>query len=223
MQLYGFPLSNYYNMVKHVLIEKELEFTEVYTRPSQEDKFLLSSPMGKIPVLQTSEGFLTETDCILDYLEESYPIPALFPTDPFPRAKMRQIMKVQELYVETSVHRLIGVIFGRDVPVELVEASEPQIHRGLKALSSLLDQKSLLEGAWLCGDKLTAADILVFYSFALSNYITKLVYNWNILESVPGLATWYVQMSEIDVSAQLLMEHTEAVQALEAKRRLMNP
>ena len=40
IKLYGFAVSNYYNMVKMALIEKGMEFEEVTVRPSQESEYL---------------------------------------------------------------------------------------------------------------------------------------------------------------------------------------
>src|SRR5436190_156340 len=116
MKLHGMPLSNYFNMVKHVLHAKGIAYEYVQSRPNQEPDYLAMSPLGKVPFIETPHGFLSETDAILDYLEETYPQMPLLPQDPYARAKVRQIMKVQELYVETPMHDLVGVIFGREVP-----------------------------------------------------------------------------------------------------------
>ncbi|HEY0963589.1 MAG TPA: glutathione S-transferase family protein, partial [Pseudomonadales bacterium] len=116
MKLHGIALSNYYNMAKHAVMLKGVECEFVTTRPSQEPDFLAKSPMGKVPLLETKQGFLSETDAILDYLDEACPGPKLFPQDAFAKAKVRQLMKVQELYVETPAHNLIGALFGREVP-----------------------------------------------------------------------------------------------------------
>ncbi len=59
MKLYGVPLSNYFNMAKHAVLEKSLACEIVSMRPSQESEFLAMSPMGKIPVLETSHGCLS--------------------------------------------------------------------------------------------------------------------------------------------------------------------
>ncbi|HWK53783.1 MAG TPA: glutathione S-transferase family protein, partial [Hyphomicrobiales bacterium] len=138
LKLLGSPLSNYYNMAKHALLAKGLEFEEVPQRPGQEPAFLALSPMGKVPVLQTEQGFLTETGAILDYLDERYPQNPLFPADPFARAKVRQLIKTQELYVETPAHALIGALFQREVPAHVREASQPAARRGLQAMASLV-------------------------------------------------------------------------------------
>ena len=76
IKLHGAPLSNYYNMVKTALLEKNISFEEVLTPPSQNPDYLAKSVMGKIPCIETKRGFLAETHAILDYLEESHATPA---------------------------------------------------------------------------------------------------------------------------------------------------
>lgn len=209
MKLYGMPLSNYFNMVRHAMLEKGLEFEVVETRPSQEPDFLKKSPMGKVPVLETERGFITETDVILDYLDETWPQNALFPQDPFARAKVRQLMKVQELYIETPVHNLIAALFGREVPEQIKERSRPEAQRGLIALGRLVRFNP-----WLCGEMFTAADIFVFYSFSLSNRLTKMVYGWDMLHEVPGLNAWYQCFQDRGATRDILKDTLAAQEAL---------
>ena len=102
LKLYGAPLSNYFNMVKTALLEKGVAFEEVMTAPSQEPDYLSKSPMGKIPTLETDEGYVSETLAILGYLEEVFPQPALLPTDAFARAKVRELA----LSLGREFHRL---------------------------------------------------------------------------------------------------------------------
>ncbi len=206
--LYGTPLSNYYNMAKHAVLFKDIECNFVDTRPSQQDDFLAKSPMGKVPLLQTPHGYLSETDAILDYLEEAFDGPRLFPQDAFARAKVRQLMKVQELYVETPAHNLIGALFNREVPPHVTEASRPAAEKGLAALARLVRFDP-----WIAGSELTAADLFVFYSFSLSNRLTQLVYQWDMLTAVEGLAAWYQRFGELDITRLLLADNAAALQA----------
>ena len=46
IKLYGFPVSNYFNMVKWALLENGIEFEEVHAMPNQESDFTSKSPMG---------------------------------------------------------------------------------------------------------------------------------------------------------------------------------
>ena len=212
LKLYGMPLSNYFNMVKHALLEKGLEFEEVYVRPSQEPDFLQKSPMGKVPLLETEQGYLTETDAILDYLEEGCTGPALFPAEPFARARVRQLMKTQELYVETPAHDLIGALFGREVPAHVIENSRPAVSRGLAAISRLARFSP-----WIAGEQFSCADIVVFYSLTLSNRLTGLVYHWDLLDEVPGMRAWFELMQAREVTVQVMVESDAAAQALAAR------
>lgn len=212
MKLYGVPLSNYFNMVKHAMLEKGLDFEVVEVRPSQEPEFLMKSPMGKVPVLETERGFISETDAILDYLDEAFPQNALFPKDPFARAKVRQLMKMQELYVENPAHNLIAALFGREVPEHVKEHSQPAARKGLAAMGRLVRFNP-----WICGEMFTAADIFVFYSFTLSNRLTRLVYGWDMLHEVSGLAAWYQCFQDRGV-ARSIMKETQAAQDALANR-----
>ena len=168
--------------------------------------------MGKVPLLETDHGFISETDAILDYLDEACPGPELFPQDPFARAKVRQLMKVQELYIETPAHNLIGVIFGREVPQHVKDASQPAARKGLAALGRLVHFKP-----WIAGNELTAADIFVFYSFVLSNRVTKLTYGWDMLAEVPGLAPWFERFGTLDITRRIMADNQAASDALAAR------
>ncbi|MBO6225409.1 MAG: glutathione S-transferase family protein, partial [Psychrobacter sp.] len=105
--LHGFPTSNYYNIVKHALLYKEIPFQEhlIFT---DNDKLLAVSPVGKVPAITTDEGVtLSESSVICDFIEEAYPDIPLYPESATERAIVRQIMKIAELYFELPSRRLI--------------------------------------------------------------------------------------------------------------------
>ena len=70
LKLYGFPVSNYTNMVELALLEKGLPFEYVLTFPEATPDFLARSPRGKVPFIETPRGFLNEASVMLDYLED---------------------------------------------------------------------------------------------------------------------------------------------------------
>lgn len=214
MKLHGLALSNYYNMAKHAVLLKGIDCEFVNTRPSQEPDYLAKSPMGKIPLLETAQGCISETDAILDYLDEAFPDPKLFPQDPFARAKVRQLMKLQELYIETPAHSLIGVIFGREVPQHAKDAAMPEARKGLAALGRLVQFSP-----WIAGSEFTAADIFVFHSFVLSNRLTQITYGWDMLAELPGLAAWHARVGGQPISQQIMAENHAAAEKLAARIR----
>ena len=69
LKLCGFAASNYYNKVKLVLLEKRIPFEEELVWASQDEAFLVRSPMGKVPFMETPDGVLAESMVILEYLE----------------------------------------------------------------------------------------------------------------------------------------------------------
>ena len=111
LTLHGFDASNYVNMVKFALREKGLEFEQATLYPSQEDAVLSVSPMGKVPVLETGGVFLSETNVILEYLDETTEGPALYPADPLEKAQVKQLVKHIELYLELPARRCYPEVF----------------------------------------------------------------------------------------------------------------
>ena len=125
IKLHGMPLSNYYNVVKAVMIEKEMDFEEVGAKPSQEDEYLSKSPMGKVPCLEVDQGFLTETSVILEYLEDKGVGPSLYPVNSYERAKARELMRYLELYIELPARRLYGDVFFGNPASDEAKATKP--------------------------------------------------------------------------------------------------
>ena len=91
--LYGFALSNYYNKTKLALLEKGIPFNEEMLAPSQDAAVLKRSPLGKIPFIKTAQGYLSESQAILEYLEDAFPERPLYPADAFERAKCREFIQ----------------------------------------------------------------------------------------------------------------------------------
>ncbi len=189
-KLYGFPVSNYYNMVKLTLLEKGFEFEEVITRPSQTDDFLNKSPMGKIPCLEVKEGPLSETNVIFDFLEELSPEVPLYPEDPYQRAKVRELSKSIELYLELVTRQLLGVVFfGAPADEVLNEKVGAELDKGVAALNRLL-----IFSPFAAGEQMTYADFMLYYTVTLGNMATKKVLGRDLCDELPGLAAWLTMM-----------------------------
>ncbi|MBV1930445.1 MAG: glutathione S-transferase family protein [Porticoccaceae bacterium] len=209
-KLYGFPVSNYYNMVKLALLEKGLEFEEVLTRPSQKEDFLQKSPMGKVPCLVVDEGPLSETDVILDFLEELSSDINFYPVDPYQKAKVKELMKSTELYLELVARRLLGALFfDQSLSEELKTEITGQLEKGAKALNKLLKFEPYAAGA-----ERTYADIVLYYTVALSNLATQKVLDINLEDKLPGLHTWLELMGENSFVQAVDADQNEALKAM---------
>ncbi len=183
IKLYGFPISNYYNMVKMALLEKGMDFEEVIVRPNQDDEYLQKSPMGKVPCIETEHGFLTETSVILDYIDDLGVGPSFYPADPFAKAKVRELITYLELYIELPARRLYGdVFFGKPATEEEKVAVRKLLEKGF---ASLLRIASF--DPYLAGKEITYADFYFYFSVGLATRVTKKAHDWDAFSTVPGL------------------------------------
>lgn len=206
--LHGFPYSNYHNIVKHALMLKGIEFEERITYPGTPE-LLAVNPAGKVPAMTTAEGtHLGESSVLVEYLEDAYPEQSLYPQDAEEKAKIRQIMKVAELYLELSARRLLPFAMTKSAPPkELVTEVKTTLDKGTKALTELANF-----GPYVCGEKLTLADIYLRYALAIPKLVGPAFLQWNVLDSVEGLAQWDDLMASSEISQKI-----DADQAANAK------
>ena len=183
IKLYGMPLSNYYNMVKAILLEKGMQFEEVLVTPNQEDDYLAKSPMDKVPCLVTEQGFLTETGVMLDYLDALGEGPSFYPEDVFAKAKVQELMRYLELYIELPGRRLYGdVFFGRPASDEEKAAVKPILEKGFAAL-----QKIARFDPYIAGTELTYADFYFLFAMAPVTLVCKKTWEWDVREEIPAI------------------------------------
>ena len=183
IKLYGMPLSNYYNMVKAVLIEKGLEFEEILVKPNQDEDYLAQSPMGKVPCIETEQGFLTETGVIIDYLDALGEGPAFYPIDAFAKAKVQELIRYLELYIELPARRLYGeVFFGRPASDEEKAAVKVLLVKGFAALAKLAKFDPYLAGA-----EISYADFYFRYSVSLATIVCKKALDWDAFNEEPHI------------------------------------
>ena len=197
--LHGFAYSNYYNIVKHALLEKGVSFSEntVYTTDPQ---LRTISPAAKVPVITTENGeHLSETTAILEYLEEAYPEHPLLPQDSIARAKVRQVIKILELYIELSARRLLPVaLMGGEPNADTVTEVKAALERGIAALNDICKPSP-----YLCGDTLTFADIYCRYAMAIPQLVGPKVLGMDIVAAVNGLPALMAKLADSEISQKI--------------------
>ena len=176
--LCGFALSNYFNKVKLVLLEKGIPFEEHFVKAaSTEEAVLCDSPLGKIPFIRTPRGALCESQAIVDYLEALHPTPALLPADPWQRAKVRELCTFVDLHLELVARELYSqAFFGGSVS----EGTQERVRRLLTR--NIAGFKRLAKfGPYLAGDSFTLADCAAWVSLPLVGLSSKLVLGEDLL------------------------------------------
>ncbi|GFM88240.1 hypothetical protein PSCICO_36390 [Pseudomonas cichorii] len=183
LKLYGFAASNYFNMVKLALLEKQLPFEMVALHGCQNPEVLAISARGKVPILETGQGFISETDVILRYIEETQPGRALLPEDPFSRAQVWTIAKEIELYIELPARLCyVEALFGcRPTPEDIKAKARRDLLKGFQALA----QRARF-APYVAGEKFTLADLYFLYSVDLAQQVAEKLFGMDLLRDMPG-------------------------------------
>ncbi len=181
LKLYGFSVSNYYNMVKLALLEKGLPFEEVTFYPTPTPQSLAISPRGKVPVLGVDAGYINETGIILEYLEQTQKGTPLLPSDPFARAQVLAIAKEIELYIELPGRACYGeAFFGSPVPEAIKEKTKAELQLGFAALG-----RHGKFAPYVAGDSLSIADLYFLYSVPLACAVGQKLFGIDLLAEMP--------------------------------------
>lgn len=114
------------------------------------------NPMNQVPTLLLDDGrLLTQSVAIIEFLEETFPSPALFPEDTYLRARMRELVEIVNSGIQPFQNLKLLLRLEELQPGIKLSWGKEVIESGLHAL----EKKSLqTSGRFLIGDQFTAAD-----------------------------------------------------------------
>ncbi len=138
LTLYHNDMSSCAQKVRFVLAEKQLQWhsEELNLRRGDQQRpdYLKINPKGLVPALDHDGNILVESNIIVDYLNESFPQPALMPDTPLERAAVRWWMKK----LDDGLHLEVAALsFGIAFRLQLLEAYDgdsQRIDQHLKAI-----------------------------------------------------------------------------------------
>lgn len=213
--LHGVALSPYYNKVKLALIEKGVNYEEVFTLPARDEAFLNKSPMGKIPYVEINGFALAESTAILEWLEDAYPTAALLPPSPNDRARAREIMQMIELYLATpSVPLSSHLLFGAPLDDAQRAQARDAMARGAVALARLLRFKP-----WLACEDFSYADIVAASFLPTLKQLAQATLGEDPLAAIGGLDDYLQRLGQRPSVAKVWADRDAAVVALRAQRQ----
>jgi len=144
------------------LIAAEYVGVKVATTPDfdwatvKSPEFLKLNPMGKVPVLETPEGTVFESNAIARYVAGLKDV-GLFGSSHYERALVDQWIDIATLEIDGNASKWIYPHLGMEVFNEKLDASAlANFKRGLTALNTHLASQT-----YLVGDKVTLADIIM--------------------------------------------------------------
>lgn len=217
LKLHGFAVSNYYNKVKMVLLEKGVAFQEVNAWPDRSPALLEKSPLGKIPFLETPQGILCESQVQVEYIDAVYPKLALLPSDPFEAAKVNELIVFLELHMELVARELYAeVYFGGKVAADVKTRVQATLTNNIAAFAKLAKFSPFVAGA-----ELTMADCVAAMHLPMIARATQVIYGKDLLADLP--VADYLNMMGERPSVQKIAADREAGMAefnkFKAKRK----
>ena len=207
--LCGFSISNYYNKVKMVLLEKGVPFTEERVKTGSKDEAVLAcSPLAKIPFIRTEHGAMCESQAIVDYIEATHPQPPLVPADPWEAAKVRELITYIDMHVELVARELYAqAFFGGEKDEATATRVRKKLEKNIAAFKRLAKFSP-----YIAGDIFTMADCAAFVSIPLVMLATKTVYGEDLIAAAGIDWKPYSQLVGSRPSAQRVLADRKADQ-----------
>jgi glutathione S-transferase len=176
--LHGMTLSNYYNKVKMVLLEKGVPFTKRLCAPAPPTKpCCRPAPLGKIPFIRVDGTPLCESQVIVEYLEARYPQPA--------PAAGRPAGSGQGARADGLCRPAPGAGGARSVRAGLLRRHGQRRHPGARAQATRQEHPGLQApgrfAPYLAGEQFTLADCAGWVSLPLVGMATKAVLGEDLL------------------------------------------
>jgi glutathione S-transferase len=156
-RIYRIPFSTNVERVALALGHKGIEADWVDVDPSDRSEIVRVSGQELVPVLVHDGRVITDSPLILEYLEETYPEPPLYPADPARRAEITVFVT----WFNQVWKRPPNLIYVEERKPEPDRARIAELERRITGSLPLFE--SLLTGRdHLCGDELTVADVIAF-------------------------------------------------------------
>ncbi len=209
MKLYSGPLSLFSRKVEIALHEKGLPFERVFVPFSQAKGYspkhpdvAAANPKAQVPVLVDGDLTLFDSTVILEYLEDAYPEPVLWPSD----AKERACGRLIELTADEILLPLVVRLMYRSEPPD----SDAERRLAREAEGRRAEEALLMHYAKL-GERLQGRDyFLGDFSIADIGMFMSILFSLRLkgpsLAEVPVLAAWYERVRRRPAAGRVAAE-----------------
>lgn len=195
LRLYSYFRSSAAYRVRIALNYKGIEYKQIpvnLLNDEQKSKeYLAINPLGLVPALKLDDDtIITQSTAILEWLEEQYPEPGLYPYDAATRAKARSLCNI----IACDIHPLNNLRVLKYLKEELLISEEQKsnwyqhwIAKGFRSV-----EKALSPGSYALGNSVSMVDI----------YLIPQVYNAlrfkQDMNSYPNITRIYHACSVLD-------------------------
>ena len=192
--VYGPAGSTYVWSARLALAEKgePHELVEVPFGEHRQAPHLKRHPFAKVPAFEHDGFELYETQAILRYIDEGFPVAPLQPTDLHQFARMNQLIGIVDAYLWPSL--AAGVLFNRMLAPRLgLPVDEAAVAAALPRVRLCLAEIARLQGEqpFLAGERVSLADLMVI---PLLYYFSRLPEGAAPFAEHPGLRAWIARL-----------------------------
>ncbi len=188
--VYGPAGSTYVWSARLALAEKGVahELVEVEGGAHREEPHLSRHPFAKVPAFEHDGFALYETQAILRYIDEGFPVAPLQPTDLHQFSRMNQIMGIVDAYAAPSIgagilfNRMLAPRLGLPVDEAAVAAALPQARLCIAEIARLMGDEP-----YLAGERVSLADLM---AIPLFYYLGRLPEGEAPLAEHPNIRPW---------------------------------
>nr|WP_299498836.1 glutathione S-transferase family protein [uncultured Rhizobium sp.] len=190
--LFGADDSVYVRIARMTLHEKGVDYElvpiDIFAGDSVPAGYVDRQPFGKIPSFEQDGFRLYETGAITRYVDEAFPGPRLQPEDPRRRARMNQLISIADAYIYRHlvwglyVELVSKAASGEPPDQSRVGEARAKMPVCLGVLSDFLG-----DSPWLCGDRLTLADL---YLAPMLDYFLMVPEGVEEFRKIENLRTW---------------------------------
>lgn len=212
MTLYGVAHSPFVARVRLALRLKGLPFEELPPPGGspRSAEYLALNPIGKIPLLVTAQGIrISESEAIIDYLDEAFPSPSLSPADAAGRIRMRHLIRLSENYAVPAVMRLFA-----QMQQERRESATVDGELGRMAQALELLQEEIGLSNYAVGSEPSKADCVILPTLMLCKLAGSIFGAGGIVAEFPGLKRYATKARENETIRDVMTRAETALSAL---------
>ena len=176
----------------------QLDFTQQAQRSAA---YLALNPKGRVPVLQTEQGLLTETPALLAYIAQRFPAARLAPLgDAFAFARLQEFNSYLASTVHVAhAHGRRGARWSDDAAAH--DSMRAKVPQNMREAFAYIEAHYLPEGCdWALGQDYSVADA---YLYTVTGWLPS---DDVAIEEFPKVAAHYARMSARPAVQQALAQ-----------------
>ena len=208
LKLYSTPASPFAARVRIHIYKKDLP-VEILPPPGDfgSGELKAINPLVKIPVLDTGEQKIIESEIIQEYLQEKFPEPSLLGDNAEDSARIRTLSRITDLYLLPALMPLRAVMKQGNKKEVSLSDTLAELSRIFKVLDSMISGDN-----YAISDSLSLADCSMAPMFFYLDFFASALELELPLDDCDSLKRWKISIENNQAVDRVLSEISDALQ-----------